>query len=122
MENNKTKLVLSSRYGKHGNVSGLMYDELYKAYDEAYKRLMPYLGIESKLRLSLNTVIKALEEGIYCIYHKVLCKDITYHKQVLLIKVHGYWAFEVMDDKGKYFLRLLKDYGKTWALTKEELE
>ena len=71
--------------------------------------------IEEELGIDLITLFKALENGIYI---KELNND------------YPYWDFELRHITGigivimwGYCSNLfLKDYGKTWALTKEELE
>ena len=59
--------------------------------------------IEDELGIDLIILFKALDKGIYC-------KDSGYTKNE---RLYHYGADKFYD---------FKDYGKTWALTKEELE
>ena len=82
---------------------------------EMENELLEYKNIEEELGIDLITLFKALTQGIYI---KGLNND------------YPYWDFELRHIKGigivimwGYCSNLfLKDYGKTWALTKEELE
>lgn len=74
-----------------------------------------YEDIEEELGIDLITLIRALKNGVW-----VKTKnDISKHLTVALKKRHHtkeYWLFY-----RPYSHIYLKDYGKTWALTKEEL-
>ncbi len=69
--------------------------------------------IEEELGIDLITLFKALKSGVYYKYKDMgvekisKLRPITIHKNTIVCDYHTY----------KYF----KDYGKTWALTKEEL-
>lgn len=80
--------------------------------DKVYK----YENIEKELGIDLITLIKAISNGVW-----VKTKnDISKHLTVALKKRHHtkeYWLFY-----RPYSHIYLKDYGKTWALTREELE
>lgn len=87
-------------------------DSYMPAYDNGvYIQYMNKLGIledvEEELGISLITLFKALKEGIYCnlggkIEHILAPHLSWYYKEIYIFKI--------------------EDYGKTWALTEEELE
>ena len=66
--------------------------------------------IEDELGIELVTLIKALANGMYTSDSNLLTYPCLSVKGKLLITVPSFRTFE------------LKDYGKTWALTKEELQ
>lgn len=68
--------------------------------------------IEEELGIDLLILLKALKQGhIYSAEFGETDID-------LFFPDHDKWSFD--DSKGNVFY--VKDYGKTWALTKEELE
>ena len=82
--------------------------------------------IEEELRIDLITLFKALKSK------EVICKHergIVYHETTLEKHIisglafddeyYGLWVFDKFGDEIFYYT---KDYGKTWALTREELE
>lgn len=90
-------------------------------YEGCLRKLGKLEDVEEKLGIDLITLFKALKDGFYVRGedHKNTSKvSLVYNfyddKQWALLTFHyGYEA-----DIWLY----LKDYGKTWALTKEELE
>ena len=92
------------------------------------QKLGRYEDIEDELGIDLVTLIKALKNGIYCyndggsdilferIEHFVPYMPQQLHTRGRLSIIHGIKS----EEKEKHFA--IKDYGKTWALTKEELE
>lgn len=85
-----------------------------KTFIKCYKKLSQLEDWEEELGIDLTTLFKALKDGIYI---KELNND------------YPYWGFELRHIKGigivimwGYCSNLfLKDCGKTWSLTKEEL-
>ena len=81
--------------------------------------------IEDELGIDLITFHKALKNGVY---YKVINKDSLNCGKIFFDK-HVLWGWNI-DSYGNYFAMMqsqmqtfnLKDYGKTWALTREELE
>lgn len=81
--------------------------------------------IEEELGIDLITFHKALKNGVY---YKVINKDSANYGKIFFDK-YVLWGWDI-DSDGNYFTMMqsqiqtfnLKDYGKTWALTKEELE
>ena len=88
--------------------------------------------IEDELGCSIETVHKALSDGIWVRCQVPLYRDelVNVNHLVLFqgkfIEVHKSWFFHERvpenGDDGDYYYFALSDYGKTWALTKEELE
>ena len=73
--------------------------------------LLPYAELEEELGIDLLTLFKALKQG-YIWYDEEKYKiECLYMKP----RIHLY----VADGVGGCYM---EDYGKTWALTKEELE
>lgn len=93
------------------------------AYDgKPIDKLYAIENIEQELGIPLEVLFKALKEGIYRLYEEFedeppyiyylavdLCYDDANEKE---------WCLVGLTNTPYY----LKDYGKTWALTKEELE
>lgn len=87
---------------------------------QANQKLFVLEGIEEELGIDLVTLFKALHNGVY-----ILTRDdgieLRYVRSVDL------WSVFVISKENPLFshydtLYYFKDYGKTWALTKEELE
>lgn len=86
--------------------------------------------IEEELGIDLTTLFMALKYGIYVYYedeeryqfHNNL--RLEYHKTLGwgLVDIYGSICRNDMPMKLEMEFYELKDYGKTWALTKEELE
>lgn len=69
--------------------------------------------IEDELGIDLITVFKALKEGCWTLYNGRL----DYHGVVSIQRSRG----KVRLLYGGFYTMNIEDYGKTWALTKEEL-
>lgn len=99
-------------------------EQAFREYFET--NVMPYRNIEKELGISLVTLIKALKDGIYCKgvnvygdYDKNFVK--INHKQCEF-DIKNKVLYEISDINFQpIFPVKLADYGKTWALTKEEL-
>lgn len=103
----------------------------YKRYEDdfyAAQAMRNKLGqledIEDELGIDLITLFKAVKSGVY---YKVISEDspnygcIFFDEFVMVGKNkddYGHWGLLASLSQLFYF----KDYGKTWALTKEELE
>lgn len=72
--------------------------------------------IEEEIGIDLITLYKALKNGIY----KKDCLDCCYDTKLRFMK--GEWYLAQPFDENYTYIVKTKDYGKTWALTKEELE
>lgn len=81
---------------------------------ELCNKLGPLEDIENELGIDLITLFKALKNGIY---------HITSNKNMIgYLDVKWSWCIGRCYFKTKYGSYYFKDYGKTWALTKEELQ
>ena len=95
--------------------------------DEVIKKFHQIQKIEQELGIDLITLFKALKGRIYSLHPKkrkiclIIFHDLFYSCNQWIIGCHSMeWnAEENSCDNWDCFL---KDYGKTWALTKEELE
>ena len=74
--------------------------------------------IEDELGINLTELFKALKDGIYV----KINKEIDFIRYVSIFKKRKWHLYSSSTFWGKYDIGLLKDHGKTWALTKEELK
>lgn len=79
--------------------------------NKAFNKLGRLERIEQELGIPLEVLFKALKEGIYHIRYDSIFVDLT-------VTLKGNIVFQDSDNN----LISLKDYGKAWALTREELE
>lgn len=86
-----------------------------KENQEMSKELSPLEDIEEELGIDLITLFKALKNGVYCEHDK------KHHIVALDLGSSGNYrlSYQIIDDLFESVY--VKDYGKTWALTKEEL-
>ena len=101
----------------------------YELIEEVVDKLGELEDIEEELGIDLATLFKALEQGAWFVDKRN--KNIFFAKCTLCSKLDG--KFECTQEEMKFngFIILeqlfglgyeLKDYGKTWTLTREELE
>ena len=92
--------------------------------DMLYNKLGQLEDLEEELEIDLITLIKALREPVYVIINKKIvetqCGHIGEDCKFIDFEVDGK-DYRNMYDIETYCV-LVKEYGKTWALTKEELE
>lgn len=112
----------------------LLVDESFNSMEMRYKtknnkmainKLGQLEDIEEELGIDLITLFKALNYGIWC-WNDKGHEEYFFEKPLALTK---FVTENKYDEKETETYRLvgvdyyeLKDYGKTWALTKEELE
>ena len=87
-----------------------------KEYCQIYNKLGELEDVEEELGISLIVLFKALkQQKVYTKYENIidLCDNVEY--MFLDDFIYFYW------DSGKHLVFEIKEYGKTWALTKEEL-
>ena len=96
--------------------NGLTREEMIKIVEKDLDKLDQYETIEEELGIDLITLFKALKNGIY------FENDKQHHIVELNLGISGDYrlSYEIID--GLHENVYVKDYGKTWALTKEELE
>ena len=93
-----------------------MWREDFKTIEKDLDKLKQLEKIEKKLGVGLITLCKALKNGAWTKYDNEIdkCDDCEY--EMLDVFIYFYW------NDGKHLVFYLSDYGKCWALTKEELE
>ena len=95
-------------------------------YGNVVNKLGELEDIEEELGIDLITLFKILKskEVIYKRKRGVLYHETTLEKYIILGLAFGdeYYGLWVYDKFGDEMLLYTKDYGKTWALTREELE
>ena len=95
-------------------------------FKDIYCKLQYLEDIEEELGIDLLTLFKALKNGIYLKFGSEKNIGVYYEHRAILPRhfdkdYKGYFIdlqLELSINFNFYF----KDYGKTWALTKEELE
>lgn len=97
-----------------------------KVVEELLNKLGQLEDIEDELGIELSILFKALENGIWCKCCLFDDAKISYRKPDF-ISLKNKCLVQECDDgslhSSTYFIYYYsKDYGKTWALTKEELE
>lgn len=113
-------------------------DIIENKFKELQETVNKYKNIEEELGIDLETFFKILNERTA--FYKGAAIPIWYNpyqvgeykksdiRGISLSNLHksnrGNWCFDSYDEHNKLAPRnlFLKDYGKTWALTKEELE
>lgn len=95
----------------------------YPLIEEAVDKLGDLEDIEDGLGCPVETVFKALENGVYANIPDIT-DGIEFFKELRLGRViGGQWRLIVLrEGKGNNFPLYLGCLGKTWALTKEELQ
>lgn len=104
---------------EHTILNDLTGEEAFREYFEA--NVMPYRNIEKELGINLLTLFKALTDTI-----AIKNKDGSIEEmwacprfQISIDKSDSWILYGPVEEQ-KYVS--IKDYGKTWALTREELE
>ena len=101
-------------------------EESFKIVEKDLDLLEEYRKIEEELGIDLITLFKALKNGIYLKFGSEKITGVYYEHRAILPRhfdkdYKGYFIdlqLELSINFNFYF----KDYGKTWALTREELE
>ena len=97
-------------------------------FKDIYCKLELLENIEEKLGIDLITLFKALRDGIWTNQEQRFGDEkqgkIRFFQVRLLLEENAIGCIYISMWKGEEIIRTLylKDYGKTWALTKEELE
>ena len=100
-------------------VSGSYGEDIMEHFDIMANNFREIVRIEDTLGIDLITLFKALNEGFWFIhplngiklFSMIVCSNVSFGDK-------GISAYTIEID----LLLFYKDYGKTWALTKEELE
>lgn len=72
--------------------------------------------IEEELGIDLITLFKAVKSGAWTKYDNEISKCDECEYEMLDVFIYFYW------NDGKHLVFYLSEYGKSWALTKEELD
>ena len=89
-------------------------------FKDIYCKLELLEDIEEELGIDLITLFKALKQMF--VFHKENVKIELIGIHFKSIKSNELYLFGFVEDTVHAVYLSLKDYGKTWALTKEELE
>ena len=94
--------------------------------NEAIDKLGEHEDIEEELGIDLITLFKALTQGVYAKYTVVwepeIKKEIGKFSVCLVRNLFGLKGWFIMAGCKEPDFWELNEYGKTWALTKEELQ
>ena len=85
--------------------------------DTIYKKLKSLEDLEEELRIDLITLFKALKQKH--VFHK---ENVKIEILGIHIKSNELYLYGFAEDTTYTIYLSLKEYGKTWALTREELE
>jgi len=91
------------------------------SYDDCLNKLGQLEDNEEELGIDLLTLVRALTNGIYLKLDNDDLKELLFINQFRITRLHSREILLTFSDtqlKPRHF----KDYGKTWALTMEELE
>ena len=88
-----------------------------KIIEKDLERLEKLEDIEEKLGCPLEVVFKALKQMF--VFHK---ENVKIEILLLNIKSNDFYLYGFVEDTTQDVHINLKDYGKTWALTREDLE
>lgn len=99
-------------------------EEDFKIIEAALNKLDKLENIEEKLGFDLIKFLKATINGIYIKEFKKLYLDYNFEPTIYRFNNKGKYFERECEDMGARWIEkyYLKDYGKTWVLTKEELE
>lgn len=93
-----------------------MWREDFKTIERDLDKLEQLEDIEKELGVSLIILFKALKNGAWTKFDNEIDKCDECEYEMLDGFIYFYW------NNGKHLVFYLSDYGKCWALTKEELE
>ena len=102
---------------KHGNLIKVDYIEI-KDKKLAEEKLCRLEDIEEEIGIDLITLFKALKNGVY---EKDAYINKIKHTNIRGLEVHSLCAIALASVPECDYILEYKNYGKTWALTEEEL-
>ena len=104
-------------------ISGLKQEEKYLVYEDNYYRLQEYKSLENELGINLFTLVKVLKAPEIYFKRENEILEVP-HCDIFWDIVANSIAIVLEEDKNHtlYSIYHLRDFGKTWALTKEALE
>lgn len=86
-------------------------------FGKAFSKLGKLEDIEEELGIDFPTLFKAFHHGIYV----KVGREIIFVKYIGIFKKRKWHLFSANNVLGKYEICLVSNYGKSWALSKEEL-
>ncbi len=101
---------------KNQNSYSYKTEGVYIESTECLNKLGQLEDIEDELGIDLITLFKALKQGY--IYYPINCPNDCYKYKIECLYMKPRIHLYVADGVGGCYM---EDYGKTWALTKEEL-
>lgn len=103
-------------------------DKMYEIIDNnpALKKLKQLEDIEEELGVDLVTLLKALNNDIYVKHEEKILHCVVENITNVVMNIDSLYYSENKKYDNNFLSQirqvLIKDYGKTWALTREELE
>lgn len=104
------------------------YKEMPKpTYEELYLKVNAIEEIQEELGIPLEVLFKALKDGAYMKMNNKLwqCKNLDFYYSICdkEYRLEAYSIINIEKFETTYETSInIKDYGKTWSLTREELE
>lgn len=95
--------------------------QLRKADNKIERKLGKLEDTEEALGITLDILIKAMKNGFFVKTDGFIYKEIEFVNWPMFMMDEGVPTIGQYSFDGMYLDVLTKDYGKTWALTKEEL-
>ena len=98
-------------------------EEIFNIIYDDLSRLEQLDSIKEELGIDLITLFNVLNDGFYFKYKDKIINSNDYVCEIR-VNLRGNWGCNIISNKLAFILLSIKfkDYGKTWALTKEELE
>lgn len=90
-------------------------DEIFDMVEKELDELKQYKKIEKNLGINFITLVKALKDGVY--FKSTHIPEIQFGV-IIIIDIENL----IVENRTHFLTLQFKDYGKTWSLTKEELE
>lgn len=118
-ENYKGKKYLMVRTPVEGEYTD--YDRI-NDLDNCIQKLGRIEDREEELGIPLEVLFKALKDGAWAKHPYQEQKEINHYKICSFEWYIDKWVIWFSIRNEKDFLKAVKDYGKTWAFTKEELQ
>lgn len=117
--------ILNATANKYFIIGGRIYGK--KMFAKMTAELLEYKNIEEELGIDLITLFKALKNGVFVVSYDegivfeepMLCFNQEINTDLYVLDGVCHMPPNELCKSPNYYF---KDYGKTWALTKEELE
>ncbi len=121
------EIVVLMTYCATGSVEYLSSTECTNRFKNILETIKEYKTLEEELGIDLITLVNAMRNGVYVIN---IYNEITFEEPMICFNQEKGTDLYVLEsitqsppkELCESFNYYLKDYGKTWALTKEELK